>query len=60
MAKKHKLNTRVAENYYFSTQINHIVQVLQDNGNGTAWCYTGHSYLTLDTDKLRYATRTDC
>lgn len=54
------LNTRVAENYYFSTQINQIVQVEQDNGDGTAWCYTGHSYLTLDTDKLSYATRTDC
>jgi hypothetical protein len=47
-----KINTNVGENYYFSTQINHPVQAIQDNGNGTIWCYTGHSYLTLDADKL--------
>ena len=47
-----KINTNVGFNYYFSRQINNPVQALHDNGDGTAWCYTGYSYLTLDIDKL--------
>lgn len=53
------LETRIPYNHYYSSQIDDFVDVIQDNGNGTAWCYTGHDYLTLDIDKLRYATRTD-
>ena len=47
-----KINTNVGFNYYFSRQINNPVQALHDNGDGTSWCYTGYSYLTLDIDKL--------
>lgn len=46
------VNTNIGENYYYSTQINWPVRVDCNNGDGTALCYTGYGYLTLDIDKL--------
>lgn len=43
----------IGNNFFYSTQINWMVRVEQDNGNGTALCYAScYGYLTLDTDKL--------
>ena len=50
------LNTKIGENYYYSSQIDSIVRVDDDNGDGTALCYTGYSYVTLDVDKLSRQT----
>ena len=48
-----KYVNEIGNNFFYSTQINWMVRVDQDNGNGTALCYAScYGYLTLDTDKL--------
>lgn len=47
-------DVRVASNYYYSEELDEIVQVLQDNKDGTVWCYAAnYGYVTLDANKVR-------